>query len=234
MKIIPSMDLLNGQVVRLYQGDFQQVTQYYDDPIKAVESLVNDGAQRLHIVDLNGADGARINNRAIIEAIIQRFEIDIQIGGGIRTFEEAEAWLTLPGVRVVVGTMIFESPSDFARLTQKYPNRIIAALDIKDQTIRTKGWRVDTGITIEQLLEAAVLKGVYAILVTDISLDGSLTGPNFEKMAQLKRFSDMKWIASGGVRTLGDLMALKALGLYGAIVGKAYYEGKIKQLEDLC
>ena len=228
------MDLLDGQVVRLYQGDFQQVTTYYDDPLKAVESLVNDGAQRLHIVDLNGADGARINNRAIIEAIIQRFEIDIQIGGGIRTFEEAEVWLTLPGVRVVVGTMIFENPSDFARLTQKYPNRIIAALDIKDQTIRTKGWRVDTGITIEQLIEAAVLKGVYAILVTDISLDGSLTGPNFEKMAQLKRFSDLKWIASGGVRTLSDLMALKALGLYGAIVGKAYYEGKIKQLEDLC
>lgn len=234
MKLMPSMDLLNGKVVRLYQGDFQQVTTYEDEPIKAVQRLVDDGAQRLHIVDLDGADGSRTHNREIIKGIIDRFELEVQVGGGIRTFEEASNWLAIEKVRVVVGTMIFEKPLEFMQLTKMYPNRIIAALDIKDQTIRTKGWRVDTKITIETLLQDSLLNGVYAVLVTDISLDGSMSGPNFEKMAALNQKSDLKWIASGGVRTLADLMALKAIGLYGAIIGKAYYEGKIKRLEDLC
>lgn len=234
MKVIPAIDLLDGQVVRLFQGKYDQVTRYFTDPVEALHFLQSKGAQRLHIVDLNGSKQGSSVNHTAIKGIAKHSSIPIQVGGGIRSFEDVQALQEVGVSYMVIGSLLFTDPSTFLQIKERFSDCIIAALDVKNGRIRTVGWEQDTGVTIESLLETELLKGIHALMVTDIKLDGSLQGPSLELMRGLMKHPDYKWIASGGVRDHKDLVSLKALGLYGAIVGKAVYEGRITQLEDLC
>lgn len=235
MKVIPSIDLLDGKVVRLYQGRFDDVTVYDDDPIEMAKRLIQMGAGRIHIVDLDAARGRKINNRDIIKKMAKSSEINValQVGGGVNSVEAAEELLSAGAQYIVVGSLLFRDYDAFMRLVGLYGERIILALDTKDGLIRKDGWQNETGVSVADVMKYDWVKNLYAIMVTDINVDGSLKGPNVELMRQFKEKYPLKWIASGGVNTYEDLIELNRIDVYGTIVGKAIYEGLITNLKDI-
>lgn len=234
MKVIPSIDLLDGKVVRLFQGDYQQVTVYYECPRQALEMLKEKGAKRIHIVDLNGARGGN-SNFQIIKNLVEDDKdcLKFQVGGGIRSMVDVENLLEIGVDKVVMGSVIFTNYGEYEKIIQKYGEKVILALDVKDGLIRRNGWLVDTKMTIKELVEEGKIGGVYGILTTDITVDGGLTGPNIQLMKSLASLSEIRWIASGGVSSRADLAELSKLNLYGAILGKSIFEGLVHDLSDL-
>jgi Phosphoribosylformimino-5-aminoimidazole carboxamide ribonucleotide (ProFAR) isomerase len=248
MKVIPSIDLLKGKVVRLYQGDFNKVTVYYDDPLKALEMIVSNGGKRIHIVDLDGARKGESNNKdqinregdafslnySVIKKMISKFgdQIDFQVGGGIRSINDVEKLLEIGVDKVVIGSLIFTDYDVYREIVRLYGSQIILALDVKDGSIKRNGWQVDTNISIKELIKAGKIGDVYAVMSTDIAVDGALTGPNIDMMEDLNQ-TNIRWIASGGITSRADLEALSHIDLYGAILGKAIFEGFVEDLSDL-
>jgi len=224
MEVIPAIDLRLGLCVRLFQGDYQQETVFSDEPVSVALAWQEQGAPRLHLVDLDGAAGGVPVNLEVITSIIHNLTIPVQIGGGIRDIATAESLLSAGADRVVLGTAAVENPSLVEDLCQKHGNhRVVIAVDAKDGQVAIKGWLETTEVKAQDLVEQMALLGVGRILYTDISRDGTLTEPNFEANADLVRTTDMAVLASGGIATLDDVRRLVGTGAEGAILGRALY-----------
>jgi phosphoribosylformimino-5-aminoimidazole carboxamide ribotide isomerase len=224
MEVIPAIDLRLGLCVRLFQGDYQQETVFSDEPVSVALAWQEQGAPRLHLVDLDGAAGGVPVNLEVITSIIHNLAIPVQIGGGIRDIATAESLLSAGADRVVIGTAAVENPSLVADLCQKHGSqRVVIAVDAKDGLVAIKGWLESTEVKAQDLVEQMALLGVQRILYTDISRDGTLTEPNFEANADLVRTTDMAVLASGGIATLDHVRRLVDTGAEGAILGRALY-----------
>ena len=224
MEVIPAIDLKLGLCVRLFQGDYQQETVFSDEPVSVALAWQEQGAPRLHLVDLDGAAGGVPVNLEVITSIIHNLTIPVQIGGGIRDLATAESLLSAGADRVVIGTAAVENPSLVEDLCQKHGSqRVVIAVDAKDGLVAIKGWLESTEVKAQDLVEQMALLGVRRILYTDISRDGTLTEPNFEANADLVRTTDMAVLASGGIATLDHVRRLVDTGAEGAILGRALY-----------
>lgn len=231
MQLIPAIDLKDGQCVRLRQGRFDEVTVFSADPVAQAEDWLNQGARRLHLVDLDGARAGTPQNTAAIRAIRARTpELPVQVGGGIRSAETVAQYLALGVTQVVVGTMAVEDPDRFAALCAQFPGRIIAGIDVRDGRAATAGWESTSEHLASDLGRAVADAGAAAIIFTDIQRDGMMGGVNAEATAALARATGLPIYASGGVSSLADVRALApthASGVAGAIVGRALYEGRL-------
>jgi phosphoribosylformimino-5-aminoimidazole carboxamide ribotide isomerase len=224
MEVIPAIDLKSGLCVRLFQGDYQQETVFSDDPVSVALAWQEQGAPRLHLVDLDGAAGGSPVNLEVIISIIHNLTIPVQVGGGIRDLATAESLLSAGADRVVIGTAAVENPSMVEDLCQKHGSqRVVIAVDAKDGQVAIKGWLETTEVKAQDLVERMAHLGVRRILYTDISRDGTLTEPNFEANADLVRTTDMAVLASGGIATLDHVRRLVDTGAEGAILGRALY-----------
>jgi len=224
MEVIPAIDLRLGLCVRLFQGDYQQETVFSNEPVSVALAWQEQGAPRLHLVDLDGAAGGVPVNLEVITSIIHNLTIPVQIGGGIRDLATAESLLSAGADRVVIGTAAVENPSLVEDLCQKHGSqRVVIAVDAKDGLVAIKGWLESTEVKAQDLVEQMALLGVRRILYTDISRDGTLTEPNFEANADLVRTTDMAVLASGGIATLDHVRRLVDTGAEGAILGRALY-----------
>lgn len=226
MIIFPAIDILSGSAVRLYKGEYSSAKAYYSDPVKCAESFSFLGAKALHVVDLDGAKSGETVNIEIIKKIVKTFPGFVEVGGGIRKISDIEKYLSLGVERVILGSSSLNF--DFLReAIEKFNERISVGLDLLDGCIKTHGWLNNTKLDgIETLLKMEQI-GVKSAIVTDISKDGTLTNPNYELYKKICSVSKMKITASGGITTINDIRKLKEIGLWGAIIGKAYYEGKI-------
>ncbi len=234
MEIIPAIDLLNGNCVRLHKGNYAKVTEFNKDPVAQALIWQNKGAKRLHLVDLDGAKSGEPINDESIRSIREALDIPIQIGGGIRSVSRAESLLELGLDQVIVGTIAVEAPEIVKNLARKYPGKIILGIDAKDGCVATKGWINQSHITSTNLAESYSDDPIAAIISTDIETDGTLAGPNIDSLKEIAKVSNFPVIASGGVGCITDLISLLALEPYGinaVIVGRALYDGSF-ELEE--
>lgn len=227
MIIYPAIDLKNGKCVRLSQGDFNQEKVYDTNPVEVAKSYLNDGAEALHIIDLNGAESGELINKSVIESIIKEVNLPIQIGGGIRSYAIAKAWLDSGVSRVILGTAVLSNDALIDQLISEYQDRIAVSIDAKDGMVTTHGWTHITSMDAYTLAKSLEEKGLRTLIFTDIAKDGMLQGPSFIDYEWLKKNTSMQIIASGGITTLDDIIVLKRLGLDGAIIGKAIYEKRL-------
>jgi phosphoribosylformimino-5-aminoimidazole carboxamide ribotide isomerase len=226
MELIPSIDVLDGKVVRLHRGDYDKVTVFADDPAAQAVKLQELGARRLHVVDLDGARAGKPGNHAVLEAIVQRApRLQVQVAGGIRTREAAEQWFQRGAARVVLGTVAIKQPVLAEELCKVHPEGVVIALDAKDGVIAVEGWLESTGLQLADYARKVDAWGAAAILFTDINRDGTREGPAVETTASLQQSARATVIASGGVGTLEHLQALRAAGVRAAVIGRALYSG---------
>ena len=234
MEVIPSIDIKSGHCVRLYQGDYNQETIYSYDPLKVALNYQNQGAPRLHIVDLDGASAGKIEHINIIRNIVSTLEIPIQIGGGIRDYESATRLFSIGVDRVVIGTSAIKNPSLVEQIcTSHGSNAIVIAIDARESQVSIDGWTQGTSVDVMDLASDMKALGVTRVLYTDISRDGTLTGPNFDANAKLVSQAGLSILASGGVTKLDDLLELQRIGVEGAILGKSLYTGDIHLTEAI-
>ena len=234
MEVIPSIDLKSGRCVRLYQGDYQQETVYSEDPLAVAVGWEEQGAPRLHLVDLDGAAEGTPANLAIISAIVSKLKIGVQLGGGIRNLATAETLLSAGVDRVVIGTAAVEQPALVQELCEKYgKQRVVVALDARNGQFAIKGWTENTSVSALRLAEDMTAIGVERLLYTDISRDGTLTEPNFSANAMLAQNSAIKVQASGGIASLQHIERLTKIGVEAAILGRALYTGNINLAEAI-
>ncbi len=230
MEVIPAIDLLDGACVRLRQGDYNQVTRFSDDPVAMACLWQHQGAQRLHLVDLDGARHGRPSNDAAIKAIAAAVHIPVQLGGGVRSQERAKELLSCGLDRVILGTVALENPQLVHQLASAHPGRIAVGIDARNGLVATRGWLEQSPMEATKL--AASLEGsdVVAIISTDITSDGTMSGPNLEALQAMACASTIPVIASGGVASLADLKTLGQLrpALAGVIIGRALYDGGIR------
>ncbi len=236
MEIIPAIDLLEGNCVRLNQGDYNKVTQFSNDPVKQALAWQKEGATRLHLVDLDGAKTGLPVNDESIKKITTALDIPIQIGGGIRTPERVEALIEYGIDRVILGTVSIEQPDLVKVLAKRYPKKIIVGIDAKGGKVATRGWINQSNVDATDLARSFQDSGIAAIISTDISKDGTLAGPNLQAMKDMASASSVPVIASGGVGCIADLIALLTLepiGVKGVIVGRALYDGSVDLRESI-
>ena len=228
MEVIPSIDLKAGRCVRLYQGDFNRETVYSEDPVAVAKGWQEQGALRLHLVDLDGATQGEPANRAKIAEIIQMLSIPVQLGGGIRSLETAADLISLGADRVVLGTAAIEDPDMVGDIASRYGSgKVVVAVDARDGMVSTRGWTESTSVGVLNLAEAMAKLGVTRLLYTDISRDGTLTQPNYEANADLVAKSGMAVQASGGIASLDHIRRLKETGVEGVILGSSLYTGSV-------
>ncbi len=231
MIVIPAIDLKNGACVRLEQGDFTKETVYSSNPLSVAEKWIKDGAERLHLVDLDGAKAGFPVQKELVIKIAQNIKIPVEIGGGIRDEETISFYLDHGVEWVILGSMAVSNPRMVAAVCRKYPGRIILGVDAREGLVATDGWLKTTSIAAVELVQQAVDWGIREVIYTDIARDGMLSGPNISALEKITTVSGIKVIASGGISSLADLMLLKTLeprGLMGAIIGKALYSGKLE------
>lgn len=231
MIIYPAIDIKGGKCVRLTQGLKDQEKVYYDWPQEVARLWQEKGARWLHVVDLDGAFGGRLRNYEIVKEMVASARIPIQIGGGIRSLENIEAWLALGIKRVILGTKALEDPVMLKEALKRFSEEIVVSIDAKNGLVTTEGWVKTSSIKAVDFARKLEAQGVRRIVYTDISRDGMLSGPNFEALENLKGAVGLEIIASGGISSLKDLTALQRMGIEGAIVGKALYEGRIDLAE---
>ncbi|MEE0965601.1 MAG: 1-(5-phosphoribosyl)-5-[(5-phosphoribosylamino)methylideneamino]imidazole-4-carboxamide isomerase [Bacilli bacterium] len=229
MLLIPAIDLKNGEAVRLYKGDYNQKTVYSSSPDEIAKSFEEMGADYLHVVDLDGAKDAKATNLKTIKKIRDSISIPMELGGGIRNMETVDLYLNEVGVnRVILGTAAINDPKFLKAALKKYgPQRIVVGVDIKDGYVSTSGWLETSEVYYIDFLKDLESIGVKIIVCTDISKDGTLTGPSFDVYQKIKENTNLDFVVSGGVKDKEDIYKVNELGYYGCIVGKAYYEGKI-------
>ena len=236
MHVIPAIDLLDGQCVRLHQGDYDQVTRFSADPVAQALDWQRQGAQRLHLVDLDGARRGEPVNDAVVRAITAALGIPVQLGGGVRTAERAEELLACGLDRVILGTVALEEPDLVRELARRHPGRIVVGIDARDGRVATRGWLEESTVEATALARRFEGSGVAALITTDIATDGTLTGPNLAFLRAMAEASTIPVIASGGIGCLDDLLSLLALaplGVEGVIVGRALYDGRVDLAEAL-
>ncbi len=239
--IIPAIDLIDGQVVRLYQGDYEQKTQYALDPVEVVKDYASQGATWLHIVDLTGAKDTSKRQLSLIQSMVQTGLMQFQAGGGIRSEEDVKQLLDIGVKRVVIGSLAVKQPEQVKAWFKKYgPESIVLALDVNidaegNKMIATHGWQENSGVSLEALLNDYLAVGAKHVLCTDISKDGTLQGSNTQLYNDMcAKFPSVNWQASGGIGCLDDITALKPCNVDGVILGRALLEGKftVKQAID--
>lgn len=229
MKIIPAIDLLDGQVVRLQKGDYSKKTVYNHSARDEAAKFKAAGFSHIHVVDLNGAKSGKFENLPIIKSIINEIGLSVQTGGGVRSREDIDTLLDAGLSGIICSSMVVKKPDDWLQAISDHPDQMILGLDLKDGKLAFGGWLETSDKPIEDFLNPMIEAGLQTVLSTDIARDGMLSGPNFEMYKDLQnRFHDVNWIASGGVSKLDDLVRVNAIGMYGVVVGKAYYEGHIR------
>jgi phosphoribosylformimino-5-aminoimidazole carboxamide ribotide isomerase len=238
MRIIPAIDLKGGKCVRLFQGDFEQTTEYSDNPAEIAARFSQLKVRDLHVVDLDGARSGTQHNRSRVEQIIAQTELDVQLGGGIRTRDTVADWLSLGIARCVVGSTAVKQPLEVRDWFDEFgADRLVLALDIKlaeDSTpmLTTDGWTEASDMTLWDAIETYQSSGLRHVLCTDVSRDGALAGPNIDLYFEiLRRYPELQLQASGGVRNIGDLEALRDAGMPAAITGRAMLDGRITAQE---
>ncbi|WP_296763119.1 1-(5-phosphoribosyl)-5-[(5-phosphoribosylamino)methylideneamino]imidazole-4-carboxamide isomerase [Sediminimonas sp.] len=229
MILYPAIDLKDGQAVRLLKGEMDSAKVFNDDPAAQARAFVEAGCEWLHLVDLNGAFAGEPVNAAAVEAILAATEVPAQLGGGIRDMATIERWLDKGLARVILGTVAVENPGLVREAARAFPGRVAVGIDARAGRVATKGWAEETDVDATDLARSFEDAGVAAIIYTDIERDGAMQGPNVAATAALARAVDIPVIASGGVSSLADLVALRdcGAGLNGAISGRALYDGAL-------
>ena len=235
MQLIPAIDLMNGKIVRLTHGDPKTAKVYsqFGGPVETAKKWQAEGATKLHIIDLDAALGLG-NNLSVIAKIAKNVDLPIQVGGGIREIGAVEKLLKLGVSQVILGALAFSDPDAATQIQQRFgANSVIVALDNRDGKIMVEGWKTATALSMKEALEKFATLGVKTFLVTSITKDGTLSGPDLETLREACQYPNVKIIAAGGIGGLNDLLALKQVGVEGAVIGKALYEGRFTLKEAL-
>ncbi len=231
MIIFPAIDIKDGNCVRLKQGKFDELDIYFDNPVEVAKTWESKGAEFIHIVDLDGAKDGKSKNFDIIKNIASTVNVPIQVGGGIRSEEAIENLLEAGVNRVILGTAAVNDEDFLRKMTEKYAEKIVVSVDAKDGIVAVDGWVNLSTTKSTDFVKTLDEIGVKTIVYTDIAKDGMMQGPNFDIYKEVSEISDIDVIASGGVSSIDDVVKLKAMDIYGAIIGKALYIDEIK-LED--
>ena len=230
MILYPAIDLKDGACVRLIKGDMDQATVFNESPGNQAKRFVDAGAEWIHVVDLNGAFAGKPVNAGAVDAILKAAQVPIQLGGGIRDMATIDAWLTAGVARVILGTVAVKNPALVREAAKTFPGKVAVGIDARGGKVATEGWAEASELDVEDLARRFVDAGVAAIIHTDIDRDGVLGGPNVAASAALARAVSIPVIVSGGVSSLDDLRAVKAVessGLAGVISGRAIYDGRL-------
>lgn len=233
MDILPAIDLIDGQCVRLIQGQYDKKITYKDDPVAQAQEFYDAGARWLHIVDLDGAKQGKPVNAEMAAKIAKEVPMKVELGGGVRDEAAIVTMLDAGVTRLILGSSAVKQFDWFSEMARKYPNRLVLGLDARGANLATEGWLDQGGQTILDFAGQAADLPLAAIIYTDISKDGMLDGPNVERTKQLVEAVDVPIVAAGGVTTTEDIKTLKAVGVAGAIIGRALYEGTITLTEAL-
>ena len=233
MKIFPAIDLLSGRAVRLYRGDYEKVTVYAEDPVTVAEAFKAEGAQFMHLVDLDGARSGDTPNIETVKRLVKSFDGFVEVGGGIRNIETVKKYVTAGVDRVILGTAAVTDREFLLSALREFGEKIAVGVDIKDGRVAIKGWLETSRLEAFTFCRELDKLGVRTIISTDISKDGAMQGANHGLYERLSRECKMQIIASGGVSSIEDVMRLKNMNLYGAIIGKAYYTGAISLKESI-
>ena len=233
MRILPAIDLYEEKAVRLYQGDYDQMTVYSDDPVKTAIEFEKQGAQFLHVVDLEGAKFGLMCNYDIIKEIVDKTDLFVEVGGGIRSMAVIDAYISAGVGRVIIGTAAVNNPGLLKEALETHGSQIAVGADVKNGFVATRGWVEDSKIEFYEFCRKMQEAGVETLICTDVLKDGAMQGTNRGMYKKLREELGINIIASGGVSNLDDVIALKELGMYGAIIGRAYYTGAIDIAEAI-
>ncbi len=233
MDIFPAVDIQNGHAVRLRQGDFDRVTVFDDSPAAAARRWAEAGASWIHMVDLDGARTGKAANANLIREAAAQIDVPIQLGGGIRDLEAVVQALDLGVQRVIIGTASLRDPEFFQTACREFPGQVVAGIDARDGLVAIHGWAETSNVPATTSAADLSLPGVAAIVFTDIARDGMMQGPNLDSLRAVIAAARVPVIASGGISTLDDLRAVARLGVTGAIIGRALYDGSIDLAEAL-
>jgi phosphoribosylformimino-5-aminoimidazole carboxamide ribotide isomerase len=233
MQIWPAIDLRDGKCVRLEQGDYQRETVFGEDPASMARHWVEQGAECLHLVDLDGARSGHVENRASIQAIVGAVSVPCEVGGGIRDLETITDLLDLGVARLIIGTKALKEPEWFRDVCRRFPGRLVLGIDARNGRVATDGWLKVSEMSATRLAADLAREPIAAIVYTDITTDGMLAGPNLEAMDEMRRAVDVPVVASGGVTTTTDVAQLAQLGMAGCIVGRSLYEGRLSLPEAI-
>ncbi len=234
MIILPAIDIKDGRVVRLKQGDFDKETVYSDSPVNVASQFAQFGVKWLHIVDLDGASSGASRNLDLIKQITDKTHFKIQCGGGVRKKEDVKKMLEAGIDRVIIGTLAVKNPELLVEILDEFDHdKILISIDARKGKVATSGWKEESDIEVLEFAQMLERKGVKYILYTDIARDGMLVGPDFEGLLKLKENTDLNIIASGGISALDEVERLNELDFYGVIIGQALYTGKFSLKEAL-
>ena len=233
MKIFPAIDLYGKKAVRLYKGNYSEMTVYSDDPVSVALDFKSQGAEYIHLVDLEGAKDGTTPNIDVVAEIVRETGLFAEIGGGIRSMQTLDAYFGIGVPRAILGTAAVSDEEFLLAAVSKYGDKIAVGADVKDGYIAIKGWTERSEYTLDAFFSKMQSIGVKTVICTDISKDGAMRGTNLEMYKQLSKKYNVDIIASGGVSTLDDVCALRDMNLYGAIIGKAYYVGAINLREAI-
>ena len=233
MFIFPAIDLYKASAVRLFKGDYDNMTVYSENPLEIAKDFEAQGAKFLHMVDLEGAKSGDTPNLETVEKIVKNTDLFTELGGGIRTMETIDKYIGIGVDRVILGTAAVENEDFVKAATNKYGEKIAVGVDIRDGFVAIKGWPQLSEFTCFEFCEKMQALGVKTLICTDISKDGAMQGTNLELYKELSERFDIQIIASGGVSSIDDVKRLAAMDIYGAIVGKAYYTGAISLKEAI-
>lgn len=233
MIILPAIDIKDGQCVRLTKGDFATAEKVAEDPLKTALSFQKAGAEWIHMVDLDGAKEGCLKNSGVFLQIVQNTGLKVELGGGIRTMESIDYYMEQSVSRVIIGSAAISDPELVRAAVEKYGGRIAVGIDARNGMVSGDGWLTDSDITYLDLAKKMEAVGVRCIIFTDISKDGTLSGPNLEQLSRINESVSCDIVASGGIHTMKDIIALKEMGLYGAICGKSIYKGTLSLEEAI-
>ena len=225
MLLFPAIDLYGGKAVRLLRGDYRQMTVYDDHPLNVAKKFEAAGAKCLHVVDLEGAKEGSVPHLPLIAEILKKTNLFVEVGGGIRSDDVLAQYMEIGVHRAILGTAAVEDEAFLMRSIEKYGERIAVGIDVRDGFVSIRGWTANSAFTTDDFVRKMEKAGVSTVICTDISKDGAMKGTNTDLYRHLSEITSMNVTASGGVSTLKDIRDLNALGLYGAILGKALYEG---------
>ncbi len=233
MLIFPAIDLYEKKAVRLFKGDYNRMTVYNDDPAAQAKEFEKQGVTHIHLVDLEGARDGTTPNLDVIQRIRESTNLFLELGGGIRTMETADKYLSIGVDRVILGTAAVTDEAFLTEAAKTYKEKVAVGVDVRDGYVSIKGWTEQSGYTLDAFCEKLEKLGINTVICTDISKDGAMKGANLPLYQSLSKKYTMNFIASGGVSSLDDVRALAEMKLYGAIIGKAYYTGAVDLAEAI-
>jgi phosphoribosylformimino-5-aminoimidazole carboxamide ribotide isomerase len=233
MLIFPAIDLYDKKAVRLYKGDYKEMTVYSEDPLSVAKDFEAAGATYIHMVDLEGAKDGTTPNLSVVKEIAQSTSLRVEIGGGIRSMETVDKYISAGVYRVILGTSAVTDEDFLKSALAKYGEKIAVGADIKDGVVAIKGWLESSGVLCDDFFAKMQALGVKTVICTDISKDGAMKGTNLALYKSLSERFSIDIVASGGVSSMDDVRALRAMNMYGAIIGKAYYVGAINLKEAI-